>query len=307
MSSLPPPTGTPLAAVDSPGGSPAPVLDDRSPRIDWPWWSAFVALLTGLLLAAFGLLLIDVVAALAGVNISASPTPPGIQIASTVVQDGAFVAAALIIAGIGARRVSPRQFGLRTTAVSRAAAWVALLYVSFLVFSAIWAAALHLHGKEKLLDQLGANRNSALLVASALLTCVIAPVCEEFLFRGYVFTALRNLGGVAPAAIITGLIFGVVHVASAPVAYLVPLAFLGFGLCLLYWRTGSLLPCIAAHCLNNSIAFGSLENWNAGQIATLAVCSLALLALLGVILRRAGVIVPARARHAGAPPAPAAA
>ena len=45
-----------------------------------------------------------------------------------------------------------------------------------------------------------------------------------------------------PAAIITGLVFGGVHAGSAPVVDLVPLAGLGFGLCLLYRYTGSLYP-----------------------------------------------------------------
>ena len=54
---------------------------------------------------------------------------------------------------------------------------------------------------------------------------------------------------------ITGLLFGGVHAGSAPALDLVPLAALGFGLCLLYRYTGSLYPCIAAHSLNNSLAF----------------------------------------------------
>ncbi len=79
----------------------------------------------------------------------------------------------------------------------------------------------------------------------------MAPICEEFLFRGYIFTALRNWRGTLPAAIITGLVFGGVHVGSAPALDLVPLAALGFGLCLLYRYTGSLYPCMIAHSLNN--------------------------------------------------------
>ncbi len=92
---------------------------------------------------------------------------------------------------------------------------------------------------------------------SAGLTCVVAPICEEFLFRGYIFTALRNWRGTLPAALITGLMFGGVHVGSAPALDLVPLAALGFGLCLLYRYTGSLYPCMLAHSLNNSLAFSA--------------------------------------------------
>jgi hypothetical protein len=70
---------------------------------------------------------------------------------------------------------------------------------------------------------------------------------------------------------------------------------LGFGLCLLYHRSDSLYPCIAAHSLNNSLAFGVLEDWG-WQIPVLMGGALAAIALLAVALRRAGVIT--------APPAP---
>ena len=111
--------------------------------------------------------------------------------------------------------------------------------------------------KEKLLEQLGSNESALLLLLSAGLTCVVAPICEEILFRGYIFTALRNWHGTLPAARHHGLLFGGVHAGSAPALDLVPLAGLGFGLCLLYRYTGSLYPCIAAHSLNNSIAFAA--------------------------------------------------
>ena len=39
----------------------------------------------------------------------------------------------------------------------------------------------------KLLEALGTNETTVLLVLSALLTTVIAPICEETLFRGYIF------------------------------------------------------------------------------------------------------------------------
>jgi CAAX protease family protein len=158
----------------------------------------------------------------------------------------------------------------------------------FLLFSVIWSVAFHA-GKEKLLEQLGAGESTSLLLLSAALTCVVAPVCEEFLFRGFIFGALCNWRGVWPAAVITGLVFGGVHAGSAPTVDLVPLAALGFALCLLYRYTGSLYPCIAAHSLNNSLAFGSLEDWG-WQIPLLMLSALALIGLLMLALMRSGVI-----------------
>jgi uncharacterized protein len=290
------------SAVDTPSwyaNTPAPGLEPpqgpsvralRSPDTDWPWWTAPLALVGGLVLAAVGGLLVDIPALVFGASITASHVPAGLEIVDTVVQDVAFVLAAVFCAQMGGRTVRSWQFGLRPTALRRAVGLVVLTLLGFLFFSLIWATSLHTE-KEKLLEQLGAGESTTLLLASAALTCVIAPVCEEFLFRGFIFTALRNWRGTAPAAIITGLIFGGVHAGSAPAVDLVPLAALGFGLCLLYRYTGSLYPCIVVHSLNNSLAFGSLEGWG-WQIPILMLAALALIWLLALALKRGGVISP---------------
>jgi membrane protease YdiL (CAAX protease family) len=103
---------------------------------------------------------------------------------------------------------------------------------------------------------------------------VVAPICEEFLFRGFIFTALREWRGTLAAAVLDGLLFGAVHIGSAPALDLVPLAGLGFGLCLLYRFSGSLYPGIVAHSLNNCLAFASLEEWS-WQAVVLIVAALA--------------------------------
>jgi membrane protease YdiL (CAAX protease family) len=194
--------------------------------------------------------------------------------------------------------VSSWQFGLRRPSGGwrRAVGLIVLLLIAFVVFSVIWSAAFH-PKEETLLKQLGSNEGAALLVLSAALTCVIAPICEEFLFRGYIFTALRSWRGTLPAALITGLVFGGVHYGSAPTLDLVPLAGLGFGLCFLYRFTGSLYPCMVAHSLNNSVAFASLEGWG-WQTPVLIVSSLLAIGTIALAARRVGLIraVPGLAR-----------
>jgi CAAX protease family protein len=254
----------------------------------WSPWLAPAALVGGIVLAAVGGLIVDIPALALGVDVTASHLPPGLSIADTAVQDAAFVIVAVFLAQLGGRKVSAALFGLRPTPLRRAAGLVLLTVVAFLVFSLIWGAVFDVK-EEKLLETLGANESTLLLVLSAALTCVIAPIGEEFLFRGFIFTALRNWRGVWTAAAITGALFGLVHVGSAPALDLVPLAGLGFALCLLYRATGSLYPCIAAHALNNSLAFGSLENWSWWQIPILMVASLLVLSLLALALTRAGV------------------
>jgi uncharacterized protein len=279
--------------IQPPAGSPrepSPGVPSRAVP-GWPAWTAFAALVGGLVLAAVGGLLVDIPAVALGVNVSASRVPAGLELADTVVQDCAFVLVAVLLAGLGGRTVRAWQFGLRRPSMGwrGAAGLIVLLMLFFLVFSAIWGAVFHA-GKEKLLEQLGAGQSTALLVLAAALTCVMAPICEEFLFRGFMFTALRNWRGVWPAAVISGALFGAVHASSAPGADLVPLAALGFGLCLLYRYTGSLYPCIAAHSLNNSLAFGSLEGWQLQQILLLIIAALMVIWLLALALMGAGVI-----------------
>ena len=283
------PSGEPPAAP----GRPEPFGQDvaHDPPPPWPPWTAPVALIAALILATLGAFLVDLPALALGVNISSSHTPPGLVIADTFVQDLAFVLAAVYCAHLGGRVVRSWQFGLRAPASGwrSATGMILLLLGVFLLISIAWSAVLH-PTEQKLLEQLGSNESTVLLLLSAGLTCAIAPICEEILFRGFIFTALRNWRGTLPAALITGLLFGGVHAASSPALDLVPLAALGVGLCLLYRRTGSLYPCIVAHSLNNSIAFASLESWNVGEWALLLTGSLAGIAAVVLVAKRIGLI-----------------
>jgi membrane protease YdiL (CAAX protease family) len=281
----PPPMGEsdgPSMVSDSSRRGPAPN--------DWPVWSGFVVLFAALVIATVGGLIVDIPAIVLGVKISSEHTPPGIEFADTVVQDVAFVLTAVLFAHLGGRKVRSWQFGYRSTPAVRAA-WLTVLTIGvFLVFSVVWEAALNVTEKDtKLLEALGTNETTVLLVLSALLTTVIAPICEETLFRGYIFGALSKWRGWLPAAIMTGILFGGVHFGSAPVEDLVPLGVLGFALCLLYRRTGSLYPCIALHSLNNSFAFGELEHWG-WWIPLLMVGALAAIWTIAMVFRRIGVI-----------------
>lgn len=81
---------------------------------------------------------------------------------------------------------------------------------------------------------------------------LLAPVLEELLFRGAIEGELLRQGYKPWIAILlSSLIFGVVHLnpAQIPFAFLIGMMF-GW----LYYRTGSLLPGIVGHILNNSVA-----------------------------------------------------
>jgi uncharacterized protein len=249
----------------------------------WRPWSSVLALVAGLGGALVGGLVVYVVAAATGASLS--DPPPAVDISATLLQDVSFIAAALVFAAMVARP-RPWHFGLRMPRVWPAVGYVVAGYLGFLALAAAWSAALNLHEKDDIVDQLGAGSSDIALAAVAVLVCIVAPIAEEFFFRGYFFGALRNWRGVWPAAALTGLVFGAIHVGSAPVGFLVPLAFFGFLLCLVYQRTRSLYPCMALHCINNSIAFGVGEKWG-WQIPVVLVGSLCVIAALMATARRA--------------------
>ena len=131
-------------------------------------------------------------------------------------------------------------------------------------------------------QELGADDSTLALVAVAVLVCVMAPIAEELFFRGFCFTALRRWIGLVPGALLTGLIFGGIHAGSADAVFLPPLAFLGMALCVLYYRTGSLLPCMVLHAFNNSLALGVSQNWD--FLAVIALMAGSAAVVLAIVL-----------------------
>ncbi len=190
------------------------------------------------------------------------------------------------------------------TPAGRAFGLLLAVWFGFYVVSAIWVTALGLDERQTLPDELGVAGSTLNLILVIVLITMVAPLGEELFFRGYFFGALRNWKGFWPAAIITGAVFGAIHIGSAPIGFTVPLAFFGFGLCWLYQRTGSLYPCIALHALNNSVALGLTQKWSAAEIGPLMVgaviASLALARLLARVLDgKAARLAPPLAQPAG--------
>jgi membrane protease YdiL (CAAX protease family) len=239
---------------------------------------SFAALVAGFGAAVVGALFIAIGAAASGASID--DPPASVNILSLVVQDVCLVGAAIVFARMGGASVRPQDFGLQPTRFWRGVGWSVLTWVGFLVVTAIWVSLIGADNTdEELPKSLGVDESDVALVSVALLVCVGAPLVEEFFFRGFFFTALSSWRGIWPAAIFTGLVFGLIHAGSSDAAFLLPLGVFGFALCLLRVKTGSLYPCIGTHALNNSLAFGASQDWD-WQILPLLAAALALIALI---------------------------
>lgn len=246
---------------------------DQDPR--WPLWTAPAAVLTGFLAGTVATVFVAVIGHAGGSSLT-HPSP-AVSLISDFLFDLAFVGVAIYFAG-RLRRPTPGDFGFRRLSPVTAVAGVVVAAVGYYVISAIYASVFHLTGHEKLPSELGVGKSTAALVGATVFVCVVAPIAEEFFFRGFLFGVLRRwrvrIAGreLGPwlAAVLVGILFGLAHTGSAASRYLIPLGFLGFVLCLLRWKTGSLYPAMALHSLNNSLALGVNQlHWSAAEILAL--------------------------------------
>jgi membrane protease YdiL (CAAX protease family) len=225
----------------------------------WPLWAPFAAIGIG---AAAGLLILGVLAAAleaGGVDLEADS--PGFTAAGTFVLDVSVVAAAIGIAATVARPAL-WQFGLRRGPLGYSIGMAVIAVLAFFIFEIAYVSILNPENPQTIAEDLGADRNTLLLVAGALVVIVVAPVCEELFFRGFLYRVLRMRMAFWAAALIDGVLFGFVHGSLVIVPVL---AFLGIALCWVYERTGTLFAPIAIHALNNMIAYGAItdDGWGA--------------------------------------------
>lgn len=169
----------------------------------------------------------------------------GVQLAAAV---GFLMVPMAIAAQHGAASVGEilRRLGARRFRPS-ALKWMAAAAGAYLLFAFAYSLLIVEPHQEDIAEGFGT------IPVQILLIVVAAPVSEEICFRGMLFGGLRERLPRFGAALIAGLVFGGLH-ALTGVSAVPPLIAFGFVLSLLYEKTGSIVPGIVLHMLNNSVA-----------------------------------------------------
>jgi len=92
------------------------------------------------------------------------------------------------------------------------------------------------------------ENNVVVLILMGITATLVAPICEEVVFRGYLYPAVKRFAGPWMSALCTALMFSAAH---GSLSALVPLFIFGLVLAALYEFTGSIWAPIAAHFLFN--------------------------------------------------------
>jgi membrane protease YdiL (CAAX protease family) len=163
-----------------------------------------------------------------------------------------------ILVSLLLRRMRPAElFGFDRLGFTKVFLWGTGLLLSALplIFasSAVVSSLMHVNSQKdsqpimQLFERAG---EPAKRIPIIILAIVIAPLAEEFFFRGFLYGVLKRYAGALPALVFTGVAFAIIHL---HVPSLLPLFLLACVLTLAYELSGSLLVPMAMHALFNAI------------------------------------------------------
>jgi len=153
---------------------------------------------------------------------------------------------------------APWQRALRFAAATSVLAIPLTLCLNYLS-AALINAIQHHHAEEQLVIKVLQNTGGGgQRVVFGFAAIVLAPIVEESLFRGILYTFVKQLGYPMLALAGTSLLFAAIH---ANLMTFVPLTFLAMILVLLYERTQTLLAPIIMHSLFNAVNFTLFLAW----------------------------------------------
>jgi membrane protease YdiL (CAAX protease family) len=199
---------------------------------------------------------------------STTPLAPSVDLTGAIVTfffsviiEGAFLIAPLYFANKAFRSITPhmrlalRALGFRGFSLGRALSWLVVLLLGIFAVNNLYQyviTVLHLNIQTNDQVLLAHSKEAPLTTYATLIAAVIvAPICEEVFFRGFVFTGLCRGMPVGWAIVLSALLFATTH--ADPGSFVV-LFVIGLALAFLRWRTHSIWPGIALHALNNGAA-----------------------------------------------------
>lgn len=271
---LPTPVEPPPDAFQAPDASQVP-----PPRARLPGWAGPVAVVSYVGLSIFGIIGVGLLVALAmvasaafGGDLSAvmagEPMSGGVMALATVVQFGMMFALAALL-GLALRRRLSETFAIRWPhATAVVAAVLGGLVVG--VFPGWIAEQLASYvpsidsGNLQMINELIASGSLSSRIGMWLVVCVGAPVVEELVFRGFMWDALALRLPRGAVWVGTSLLFAAYHMDPIHVMAVV---FTGLFLGWLRNVSGSIVPGMIAHGVNNALA-AAAATWVGAEAAT---------------------------------------
>jgi uncharacterized protein len=263
-------------AIDAPAIDAMPARTQRSVAR----WRPSRALL-GVVVALLASLAVTV-----GVQLAGGGGDPKAWVLATslVLGDISLLGLIVVFANRGAERLTAATLGIRRTRFWPAVGWALAMYLGASAFIGLWTVIVG-GGGEQAADEGFDTATGGQIVWLVFALAVFTPIAEEIAFRGYLFPALTRWRGPWWGALLTGVLFGAAHFAVYPPEFLPALMAMGFALCLVFWFTGSLLPCVGVHAFNNAVVLAFALDLGAAALLVAAGAPLVAVGLLRLLAR----------------------
>jgi CAAX protease family protein len=230
-----------VAAADAPTAAAVPLKGIPS----WVTWGPGLAV-GGIFAALIAAIIFSIPVAAIDPNIGTDDGSVAGNVIAELIQVAALIGVPLAVVarqgGWPGLRVALERLGVRRFSAS-AFGWMALAVFAYLVVATIAYAILQP-------DQEDIAQDFGTLPVQILMVAIAAPIAEEISFRGFLFGGLRSRIPAIVAALASGALFGALHAPSGVSAVPQLMAF-GAILALLYDKTGSIIPGVMLHVLNN--------------------------------------------------------
>lgn len=134
-----------------------------------------------------------------------------------------------------------------------------LASIVFWVITSMIGQTMNLPAEQFMLDIKAAGNSVGMMVLISFTLCVIIPIMEELIFRGWLFTkvAQTKLGNIG-ALILTAIIFTIIHSQYENSVTFIMLLFFGLLLGYTRYKSNNISYSIAIHILFNSLAIMAL-------------------------------------------------
>ncbi|MDO8603250.1 MAG: type II CAAX endopeptidase family protein [Candidatus Omnitrophota bacterium] len=126
---------------------------------------------------------------------------------------------------------------------------VAVLILSMMLLNAIG----YKFPAQPVFDMFLEEKRSNVILFLTVFVSILGPIIEEVFFRGFLYSAARKRFGVLSGALLSAVLFSILH---TNIAGFIPIMILGILMAFLYETTGSLIAPITVHIVHNSIIVG---------------------------------------------------
>ncbi|QYE99791.1 ABC transporter permease subunit/CPBP intramembrane protease [Paraclostridium sordellii] len=150
-----------------------------------------------------------------------------------------------------------KVFNIKTPKINHIIGGIILWIGGFILINIVNQILLNIFPQSnQFIEDLGNTLYTKNLFKNILIMALIPAICEEALFRGFIFKSFINKNSSNVAIICSAILFGIIHIDFLRI---IPTGILGLVLAYLVYKSGSIFIAIIIHFINNTVVILSIH------------------------------------------------